>query len=80
MLGRTETALKLLTEAVKFGGIGRGQLEHDHDLDSLRSDSRFESLLERLEEEEMQHKMKYKMKHKMKHEQKVKVRQLHEES
>jgi beta-lactamase regulating signal transducer with metallopeptidase domain/Flp pilus assembly protein TadD len=76
MLGRTDTALQLLGEAVDFGGIGRGQLEHDSDLDSLRSDSRFEGLLERLEEEEIHHKLK----HKMKHEEKVQARHLHEES
>ena len=76
MLGRTDTALKLLGEAVGFGGIDLGQLEHDSDLDSLRSDSRFEGLLEKLEAEELQHKLK----HKMKHEEKAKARQLHDES
>ncbi len=76
MLGRTDSALGLLQEAVKLGGIGRGQLEHDSDLDSLRSDPRFEQLLETLEKEELHHKMK----HKMKHKEKIEVRYLHDES
>ena len=69
---------------VDFGGIGRGQVEHDTDLDSLRSDPRFEALLERLEEEEVLHKMKHKHKmkqlQKLKHEEKAKARQLRHES
>jgi beta-lactamase regulating signal transducer with metallopeptidase domain/tetratricopeptide (TPR) repeat protein len=73
MLGRTDAALDQLEAAVELGGVGRGQIEHDSDLDSLHSSPRFELLMDQLEEQDLEHKL---MKHKKKQKEKQKMRML----
>ncbi len=46
LLGETEEALHCLENAVKFGFGHKAWFEHDSDLDSLRSNPRFQALLE----------------------------------
>jgi serine/threonine protein kinase/Flp pilus assembly protein TadD len=48
-LGHTERALDCLDEAVTFGFVQKGWIDHDATLDSLRSHPRFLTLLERLD-------------------------------
>jgi serine/threonine protein kinase/Flp pilus assembly protein TadD len=48
LLGEAEEALRCLENAVKFGFGHKSWLEHDSDLDSLRSNPRFQALLQGL--------------------------------
>jgi len=52
MLGRTAPALKWLESAVEDGGVSRGQVEGDTDLDSLRDNSRYDAILDELKSTE----------------------------
>lgn len=49
LLGESERALKLLEKAINLGWGDRAWLETDSDLDSLRSNPRFQSLLDRID-------------------------------
>jgi hypothetical protein len=46
--GRKEDALRCLEEAIDKGYGHREWIEHDSDLNSLRSDNRFKALLDRV--------------------------------
>ena len=48
-IGRADRALDLLGRAIDSGFAQREWIEHDGDLDPLRSEPRFKALLERLE-------------------------------
>jgi hypothetical protein len=49
-IGELDIALGHLENVVLTGMVNREWLEHDSDLDPLRSDARFISLLQKLEE------------------------------
>ena len=46
LLGKSEKAIDCLRQALKFGFARKEWIEHDSDLESLRSDSRFQELLQ----------------------------------
>jgi len=62
MLGRTGAALDALEAAVESGAVSYGHLKGDDDLESLRSEPRYQTLLEQLEEQHREYEEQMKMK------------------
>jgi beta-lactamase regulating signal transducer with metallopeptidase domain/Flp pilus assembly protein TadD len=68
MLGRTGAALDALEAAVESGTVSYGHLKGDDDLESLRSEPRYQALLEQLEEQHREYEEQIKIKKMQLHE------------
>jgi len=52
LLGRSDAALDALERAVELGAVSYDHVRNDEDLESLRSEARFQQILEKLEEQQ----------------------------